>query len=74
MNYIELEVWKEARVLVKTIYKLTKSFPDTEKFGLNHKFKERLFQFRQILQKVVEDKAEKIPFVSFILPEVLYMN
>jgi len=32
MNYTELEVWKEARALVKVIYKLTKSFPDTEKF------------------------------------------
>ena len=38
MNYIfsfeKLEVWKESIVLVKTIYKLTDNFPDTEKFGL----------------------------------------
>ncbi|MEL6303519.1 MAG: four helix bundle protein [Bacteroidota bacterium] len=34
MEYIELEVWKEARVLVSTIYELTFKFPDVEKYGL----------------------------------------
>ena len=34
MNYIELEVWKEARSLVKTIYEITKSFPTEELYGL----------------------------------------
>lgn len=34
MNYTELEVWKEARTLVKIIYQLTKSFPESEKFAL----------------------------------------
>lgn len=34
MNYTEFEVWKEARLLVKVIYKLTQSFPDKEKFAL----------------------------------------
>lgn len=35
MNYTELEVWKEARALVKVVYKLTHNFPDTEKFTLS---------------------------------------
>ena len=30
----KLEVWKESILLVKTIYKLTDSFPSTERFGL----------------------------------------
>lgn len=38
MNYIysfeKLEVWQNARTLVKSIYLLTRSYPDNEKFGL----------------------------------------
>lgn len=33
-NFRELEVWKEARILVKEVYLLTKSLPDSEKYGL----------------------------------------
>lgn len=32
--YIDLEVWKEARVLASEIYLVTKSFPKDEMFGL----------------------------------------
>tara|TARA_B110000503_G_C6845373_1_gene288513 strand:+ start:44 stop:262 length:219 start_codon:yes stop_codon:yes gene_type:complete len=34
MNYTELEVWKYARVLVKLVYLLTKSFQKEEIYGL----------------------------------------
>lgn len=34
MYYKELEVWKEARVLVKAVYILTEKLPKTEIFGL----------------------------------------
>lgn len=34
MKYTDLEVWKEARSLVKIIYHITNKFPDSEKFGL----------------------------------------
>lgn len=33
-NYRELDVWKKARMLVKDIYVLTKTFPEDERFGL----------------------------------------
>jgi len=33
-SFEKLEVWKESISLVKTIYKLTVTFPSTEKFGL----------------------------------------
>lgn len=33
-NFRELEVWKDARKLVKEVYLLTKTLPDTEKYGL----------------------------------------
>ena len=33
-NFKELEVWKDARILTKDIYLLSKSLPEEEKFGL----------------------------------------
>ena len=33
-NFRDLEVWKSSVILVKNIYLLTESFPNTEKFGL----------------------------------------
>ena len=34
MEYTELEVWKEARVLVNSVYQVSKVFPKTEVYGL----------------------------------------
>ena len=34
MNHKDLDVWKKSMDLVETIYKLTQTFPDVEKFGL----------------------------------------
>jgi len=33
-NFRELEVWKDSRKLVKDVYLITKSLPETEKYGL----------------------------------------
>lgn len=34
LSYKELDVWQQSRVLVKSIYELTKKFPKEEQFGL----------------------------------------
>ena len=34
MNHKELDVWIKSMDLVETIYKVSNSFPDSEKFGL----------------------------------------
>ena len=34
MDYKDLDTWKKSIVLVKEIYRLTDSFPNSEKFGL----------------------------------------
>ncbi|WP_321828167.1 four helix bundle protein [Maribacter dokdonensis] len=34
MDYKELDIWVQARMLVKTVYVLTKSFPQDEQFSL----------------------------------------
>lgn len=33
-NYLQLKIWLEAMDLVETIYKVTNTFPSTEKFGI----------------------------------------
>lgn len=33
-NYIDLDVWKEARILSKEVYLISSNFPNDEKFGL----------------------------------------
>ena len=33
-NYLELKIWQRSRELVKLIYQLTGSFPDSQKYGL----------------------------------------
>ncbi|GJM36535.1 MAG: four helix bundle protein [Saprospiraceae bacterium] len=33
-NFKTLDIWNRSRLFVKTIYLITKEFPDTEKFGL----------------------------------------
>ena len=33
-SFEELNVWIDSKELVKFIYKITNTFPDTEKFGL----------------------------------------
>ncbi len=33
-NFLELQIWKKSMVLSKSIFILTKAFPDNEKYGL----------------------------------------
>ena len=39
MYYKDLEVWKEAIVLVTNIYKVTATFPDNERFGITNQLR-----------------------------------
>ena len=39
MNYTELDVWKYSRELVKLVYKLTKSYPQEELYGLTNQIR-----------------------------------
>jgi four helix bundle protein len=38
-TYTHLDVWKEARALVTSIYSISKSFPKDEQFGLTHQLR-----------------------------------
>jgi len=50
----KLEVWKKSKELVKEVYKLTRSFPEEEKFGLTS-------QIRRSAVSVVANIAEGDP-------------
>lgn len=39
MEYSNLEVWTEARILVRNVYDLTKTFPKVEMFGLTNQIR-----------------------------------
>lgn len=51
INFKELEVWKESRVLTKDIYLLTNSLPQDEKFGL-------ISQIRRCVISIASNIAE----------------
>ncbi|MDW5287457.1 four helix bundle protein [Formosa sp. PL04] len=53
MNYTELDVRKQARVLVKMIYELTKLFPTEELYGLTN-------QLRRCVVSVPSNIAEGV--------------
>jgi four helix bundle protein len=38
-SFEKLEIWQLSRVLVKDIYSITQSFPDSEKFGLTNQLR-----------------------------------
>ena len=38
-SYIELDVWKQSRQLVKQTYELTKQFPKEEQYGLSNQMR-----------------------------------
>ena len=39
MDYIELEVWKQCRILVNSVYEATKQFPTVEVHGLTSQWR-----------------------------------
>lgn len=39
MEYKELEVWKESRILVNNLYEITKTFPKDELYGLTNQMR-----------------------------------
>lgn len=52
-SFEKLEVWSDARELVKTIYKTTENFPDKEKFGLSS-------QVQRAVVSIVSNIAEGV--------------
>lgn len=61
-SFEKLEAWKDSRHLVKSIYLLTKSFPDEEKYGLVSQMRRCAISIASNLaegtsRKTIKDKA-----------------
>lgn len=52
-HYTDLELWKEARKLTSDVYKLTRSFPVSEQYGLT-------LQIRRAVVSICSNVAEGI--------------
>jgi four helix bundle protein len=64
-RFEKLEVWKEARILVKTVYVLTANFPAQEKYGLTDQIRRAVVS---IILNITEgsDRKSDIEFKRFL--------
>lgn len=74
ISYKDLDVWKNNRLLVKSVYQLSKLFPKDEQYGLTD-------QIRRAAVSVPSNIAEgcgrnyfKESIQFFLLHELLFMN
>ncbi len=59
MDHKDLEVWKKSMDLVETIYKLTQTFPDSEKFGLTSQMRRSAVSIPSTIAKGSARKGDK---------------
>lgn len=55
-SFEKLEVWQDARVLVKEIYLLTRSFPSSEQYGVTSQLQRAIFS---VANNLAEGSARK---------------
>lgn len=55
-SFEKLEVWQDARVLVKEIYILTRSFPSSEQYGVTSQLQRAIFS---VANNLAEGSARK---------------
>lgn len=58
-RFRELEIWKLSRSICSTIYKVTATFPDGEKFGMTNQFAGLRYLFLlTLLRALLEDQIK----------------
>ena len=64
-RFENLEVWKEARIFVNTIYSITKTFPKDERFSLISQLRRAALS---VLLNITEgsDRKSDIEFIRFL--------
>jgi four helix bundle protein len=69
MDHKDLEVWKKSMDLVETIYKLTQTFPDSEKFGLTSQMRRSAVSIPSNIAEGSTRKGDKelIHFLHIVL-------
>ncbi len=65
MNHKELDVWKKSMDLVELIYKLSNSFPDSEKFGLTSQMRRAAVSIPSNIAEGAGRKGDK-EFIQFL--------
>lgn len=73
-NYQKLDAWKEAMLLVKEVYEITRTFPKEELYGLTSQMKRAAVSIQPISQKEWEGNIERIRYSFCILLVGLFMN
>ncbi len=65
MSYKDLQVWQKAVEFVKTVYSITKKFPEDEKFGLVNQMRRAAVS---IASNIAEGKARNTDkeFLNFL--------
>ena len=58
-DYKELNVWKESRALVSSIYLLSKNFPEEERFGLTSQVKRAVISIPSNIAEGIGRKPNK---------------
>jgi four helix bundle protein len=65
MDHKELDVWKLSMDLVEEIYKITKSFPDEEKFGIISQMRRAAVSIPSNIAEGAARKSDK-EFIQFL--------
>lgn len=58
-NFRELDIWKESRIIVKSIYLLMSQMPDDEKFGLTSMIKRSVISIPSNIAEGCAKSSEK---------------
>ena len=64
-KFEKLKVWQIARQFVKLIYKISKDFPDNERFGLTSQIKRAVVSIMLNIAEGSERKSD-IEFIRFL--------
>ena len=65
MNHKDLEVWKKSMDLVESVYQMTNSFPDSEKFGLTNQIRRAVVSIPSNIAEGSGRKSDK-ELIQFI--------
>jgi len=65
MNHKELDVWKKSMDLVESIYKISNTFPDDEKFGLTSQIRRAAVSIPSNIAEGAGRKGDK-EFIQFL--------
>ena len=66
MDHKELDVWKKSMDLVELIYDYTKSFPESEKFGLTNQMQRAVVSIPSNIAEGATRKSDK-ELVQFLM-------